>query len=343
MSDGIFDHPVALLVRERWREFMREPGVLFWTFGFPILLVIVLSLAFRGSGPEKKTIAIVDIEGAEGIATRIDASDALTSKRLSESEARKALKEGRAGLVVVPGAAPSFILDETKPDSAIVSAAVREALAGRKGEAIAVEKVSAQGQRYVDFLLPGMIGMTLLNGGAWGVGYGLILMRTRKLLKRLCATPMKRSHLLGAYLIFRIFMSLSETFVLLVIGVLAFHMQIAGSVLGLLLLVTLSALSFGGLGLLCAAKAENPQTGNGYVNLATIPMLLLSGVFFSAKNFPDWMRAFIDLLPLTAFNDALRAIVNDGATLSAVAPQCAVLAVWGVACFAFALRIFKWS
>lgn len=345
------DSPIVNLFLERWREFLREPGVLFWTFGFPIILVIVLSLAFRSSGPQKAKIAVVDGPGADALAAAIERSDALTAARLSEPDARKELRQGSALCAVIPpeatGGEPRILLDESREGATLAAAAVREALIsdaqGDGAPRFAKEKVTARGQRYVDFLLPGMVGMTLLNGGVWGVGYSLILLRTRKLLKRLCATPMRRSDLLLAFLLFRICMSLIEVVLLFAVGRLFFDIHVEGGPLALLALVVVSSLSFGGLGLLCGTRAQNPQTGAGWVNLATLPMFLLSGVFFQSTNFPDWMQPAIKLLPLTAFNDALRAIVNDGAAIGAVVPELAILTAWAIACFAFALRIFRWT
>jgi ABC-2 type transport system permease protein len=252
------DRPLVNLFVDRLREFWREPGVVFWTFGFPIMLAVVLSLAFR----DKATEASSSNHGSE---------------------------------------------------------------------------------RYVDFLLPGLLGLTLLNGGAWGVGFGLVLMRTRKLLKRLAATPMRRADLLLAFVLFRIVLSHVETIVLFGMGAVLFSTKITGSIPALIAVVTLSGLSFAGLGLLCASRAQNPQTGNGLVNLATLPMFLVSGVFFESTNFPDWMAPLIQALPLTACNDALRAIVNHGAGMADVLLPCAILAAWGIATFALALRIFRWT
>jgi ABC-2 type transport system permease protein len=252
------DRPLVNLLADRFREFWREPGVVFWTFGFPIMLAVVLSLAFR----EKATETV----------------------------------------------------DAAHPT-----------------------------RRYVDFLMPGLVGMTLLNGGAWGVGFGLILMRTRKLLKRLAATPMHRADLLLAFVLFRVLLSLIETGVLLGLGALLFSTRIGGSIVDLTVIVVLAGLSFAGLGLLCASRAQNPQTGNGWVNLATLPMFLVSGVFFESRNFPDWLKPWIEALPLTACNDALRAIVQEGKSIAEVVPQCGVLALWGGVTFTIALRVFRWT
>ncbi|MCC7170603.1 MAG: ABC transporter permease, partial [Planctomycetes bacterium] len=161
--------------------------------------------------------------------------------------------------------------------------------------------------------------------------------------KRLAATPMRRADLLLAFVLFRVLLSLIETGVLLGLGALLFSTSVSGSLVDLTAIVALSGLSFAGLGLLCASRAQNPQTGNGWVNLATLPMFLVSGVFFESRNFPEWLKPWIEDLPLTACNDALRAIVQEGRTLAELGPECGILALWGAATFALALRIFRWT
>ena len=115
-----------------------------------------------------------------------------------------------------------------------------------------------------------------------------------------------------------------------------------GSYAAFILFGLAGSLSFSGLSLLVASRAQNAETASGLMNLVTMPMMILSGVFFSASNFPGWMQPLVRVLPLTALNDGLRAILNDGAALSALGPQLAVLAVWGLVPFVLALRIFRW-
>lgn len=336
--------PVAHLFADRLREFWREPGVLFWTFGFPILLVVVLGLAFRSSGPESLHVAVAAGPGAEEAKGRLAAVAGLAPEILPEAEARTRLARGSVAALVVPGPSPRLVLDPSQPNARIAALAVRGVLErGAEGTALGEEIVTARGERYVDFLLPGLLGMTLLNGGAWGVGYGLVLLRTRKLLKRFAATPLRRSDLLLAYLLFRVVLALVESAALIAFGALFFEMRVSGSALGLFLLVLTSALSFGGLGLLAGARAENPQTGAGWVNLVTLPMLLVSGVFFSADKFPSWTQPLVQALPLTRLNDGLRAVLNEGAPLAAVGGDLVNLALWGLGSFLLALRVFRWT
>jgi ABC-type multidrug transport system permease subunit len=348
----VSDHPLWQLFLVRSRELRREPGVLFWVFGFPILLAIALGLAFRNRPPEIQLVAVVEPADPAGRTAAKEAADAVDKipgmhAQLAPShDADEMLRSGKAVIILDAGASPHFKLDPTRPGGRLAEIAVRDGLERARGRAdqltITEEEVKAPGQRYIDFLLPGLLGMNLMNGGAWGVGWALVLMRTRKLLKRFAATPMRRSDLLLSFVLFRIVISLAEAVVLLIFGIVAFHLVPRGSYAAVAGLVVLSALSFSGLGLLIASRARNSQTAAGLMNLVTLPMILLSGVFFSAGNFPDWMRPFVKALPLTALNDGLRAVMLDGKTLAAVPLETGILAAWAIGAFALALRIFRW-
>jgi ABC-type multidrug transport system permease subunit len=355
MNDGFADWPIVQLFCVRFREMKREPGVLFWVFGFPILLAVALGLAFRNRPPEVQTVAVVAGPAAADAASAIDSVDGMKAKVVELADARELLRRGKAVVVLEPGdggatgerATPKFTLDPTVAGSRLAEIAVRDALEHQRDPssrlATREERVTAPGQRYVDFLLPGLLGMNLMNGGVWGVGWALVLMRTRKLLKRFAATPMRRSDLLLSFMLFRIVISLVEAVMLVLFGIVAFHLWPRGDYLSLALLVVLSALSFAGVGLVIASRAQNSQTAAGLMNLATLPMYLLSGVFFSAGNFPDWMQPVVKALPLTALNDGLRAIVLDGKSLAAIPLEVGILVAWCLVGFATALKIFRWT
>jgi ABC-type multidrug transport system permease subunit len=347
----------------RAREMKREPGVIFWVFGFPILLAVALGLAFRNRPPEIQVVAIVAGEGdaaadagaaaattpATAAKRAIDAVAGMRGEIVAAGESQRRLQSGKAVLVVRPGAEPLFTLDPTRPGSRLAEIAVRDALerAGGRVDRLKVreETVTAPGQRYIDFLLPGLLGMNLLSGGVWGVGWALVLMRTRKLLKRFAATPMRRSDLLLSFMLFRIVVSLLEAGFLILFGAVAFGLVPHGfaSYVGITVLVVVSALAFSGIGLLIASRAQNSQSAAGLMNLVTLPMFLLSGVFFSAGNFPDWMQPVVKALPLTALNDGLRAVLLDGKPLAGVVLELGILVGWGAGAFLVALKIFRWT
>jgi ABC-type multidrug transport system permease subunit len=176
----------------------------------------------------------------------------------------------------------------------------------------------------------------------WSIGWVIVEARQKKLLKRLVATPMRRRDFLLSFVVMRFAFLVAEVPVLVGFGVLAFGVPVRGPVVALAAVAALGALAFSGLGLLVACRARNTQTVGGLINLVMMPMFVLSGVFFSAENFPAAMQPFIRALPLTALNDALRAVMNEGAGLVAVAPQAALLAGVAAASFAAALRLFRW-
>jgi len=339
--------PLVQLTLARLRGFLREPSAVFWTFGFPILLTIALGIAFRSRPPEPVRAAVEAGPGAERLREALAAGGGVAAEVLSPDEARAALRGGRITLTVVPGDPPSYRFDPTRPESRLARAVVDDRLqrAAGRGDAFRPEelRLAEPGARYVDFLVPGLVGMNIMSAGMWGVGWVIVEDRQKKLLKRMIATPMRRRDYLLSFVVVRLLALVVEVPVLVGFGVLAFGIPVRGSLLALGAMVVLGALAFGGLGILVACRARNTQTVGGLMNLVMLPMFVLSGVFFSAGNFPAAMRPAIRLLPLTALNDGLRAIMNDGTGLLALWPQLLLLAGVGVASFAAALRFFRWS
>jgi len=347
MSEG---GALKQLTLARVREVLREPGVLFWVFGFPILLSVGLGLAFRGRGPEPVVVGLMDGAGAAAIEEVLGRAG-IHVERVTEASARVRLRAGKVSLVVVPGATPdaplTYRYDPTPAEArlarAAVDAAIQRAAGRRDPRAVRDAPVTEAGARYIDFLVPGLIGMNLMSGSMWGIGWVIVNMRVRKLLKRLLATPMRRRDLLLAQAIARTGSVPLEVGSLLLFARLAFGVHVTGSWLALTVMSFAGALSFAGLSILVASRAQNNETVSGLMNLVMMPMFVVSGVFFSASHFPDVLQPALALLPLTALNDGLRAIVTDGAGLGGVWRPLAVLAAWGVGTFALALRIFRWG
>ena len=331
----------------RLRSFIREPGILFWVFGFPLLLALCLGLAFRERGPEKWPVAVEAGPTAEATRAALGAPGSIAPTVEPALDAQRRLDRGEALVLVRGGRTPVLAFDATRPGASAAAAAVREALeraAGRQDVLeIGVAPVTAPGRRYIDFLIPGLLGMGLLGGGLWGVGYEIVGMRVKRLLKRFTATPMSRPLFLGSFVAHRLGIAVVETAFLLTFGRLLFDVEIHGSLPGVFATAILGGLAFAGLGLAIASRARNLETANGLMNAATLPMWLLSGVFFATSNFPDWMQPVISALPLTALNGALRAQMGDGASLLDCAGSLGILAAWGVVSYAVALRWFRWQ
>jgi ABC-2 type transport system permease protein len=339
--------PLVELTLARVRELLREPEAVFWVFVFPILLAAILGLAFRSRPPEALPVAVVEGEAAPARLAALQAEASLKPERLSEAEARAALSRGRVVLVVSAGDPPAYPYDPTQPESRAARLAVDAALqraAGRTDAfaARAVE-VTEPGARYVDFLVPGLLGMNLMGTGMWGVGFSLVVARNGNLLKRLVAAPARRSHLLGAQLVSRLIFLVPEAGALLLFAWLLLDVPMRGSLLALGIVSLLGALAFTGLGLLTAARPRTIEGVSGLMNLVMVPMWVFSGIFFSTERFPAAAQPFVQALPLTALNDALRAVMLDGASLAATAPELANLTLWGGVSFVLALRFFRWQ
>ena len=336
----------------RLRLFYREPSAMFWTFGFPLVLSLVLGVAFRNRPPEPVVVAVeaagdAPVERAEHAHAILQAAKDVDARRMSPPDAEAALRTGKVSLVVVPKVdGYAYRFDPTRPESRLAHAVTDDLLQRGEGrrDSFAPDPrvVTEPGSRYIDFLVPGLIGLGLMSTGLWGIGFSLSEMRTKKLLKRLMATPMRRSDFLLSFLVVRSFTLLCELPPLLLFARFVFDVRIQGSIVTLAGIALVGGLTFAVMGLLIASRAENPQVVSGLINAVSFPMYLCSGVFFSSARFPDAIQPLLRALPLTALNDALRAVMIDGASLASVADRVGLCALWGVGCFLLALRLFKW-
>jgi ABC-2 type transport system permease protein len=340
------------LLMARMREMVREPEVLFWVFGFPLLLALGLGIAFRNKPADATSIVIVAGPEAEHTLALLQGSQQkslIRAEVLDAAQAHRGFRIGRYDLVIESHGKGElqYLYDPARPESVLARAEVDDALqaaSGRKNPLSTSAVISSEpGSRYIDFLIPGLIGMNVMNAAMWGVGFALVDMRQRKLLKRFVATPMRRSDFLLALASSRLLFMVIETGVLLGFGVLVFHMRVLGSVLAILFIGALGALGFSGLGLLTASRARKIESISGLINLIMMPMWIFSGVFFSYERFPAAIHPFIHALPLTALNDALRATILEGAAFSSQAGRLLILLLWGGISFVLALRWFRWT
>jgi ABC-type multidrug transport system permease subunit len=348
----------AHLLVARLREMQREPEVIFWVFLFPLLLAFGLGIAFRSRPASVPNVAIAAGPGAEAVLQLAQRSpQSLHATVVPEADALDAFRLGRYDLVVIPKGAPpgsslpqiEYRYDPARPESVLARAQTDDALqaaAGRTNSIPASAQASSEpGARYIDFLIPGLLGMNLMNSGMWGVGFALVDYRQRKLLKRYVATPMRRGDFLLALMSSRLVLMIPELGLLLAFGIVVFHMRVAGSWLAILLLGTLGAATFAGLGLLTASRAQKIESVSGLINLVMMPMWIFSGVFFSYERFPAVVQPLIRALPLTSLNDALRATILQGAPLlaQAQAARLLVLLAWAGLSFVLALSWFRWT
>jgi ABC-2 type transport system permease protein len=341
-------HPLLELTRIRLLAFFREPGAVFWVFVFPILMGLALGFAFREKPPEKIPVGIEPRSLPAATLAAISKDPDLTVLEFAdESQARRALTFGKITLLVEPGTPLRYRYDSTRPEARTarlaLDRAVQHAAGARDPVATSPELVREKGSRYIDFLLPGILGLNLMGTGMWGIGFSVLTSRIKKTLKLLAATPMSKRDYLASHLLGRMAFLGFEVPLILLFGVLVFGVPIRGSLSALIAICILGALSFSGIGLLTTARASTLETGSGLMNLVMIPMWLVSGSFFSADRFPKAVQPAIQALPLTALNNALRAVMLEGKSIASLAGECAILAAWGIVSFAIALKIFRWQ
>ncbi|MBN1627750.1 MAG: ABC transporter permease [Deltaproteobacteria bacterium] len=358
MKDKVM-HPLVELTIARIKESVREPEMLFWVFVFPILLAVALGIAFRESSADTFRIAVEESTGSKGVMKLLLPSEDIEPVMLTSEEAEEQLRKGKIDLIIgidqiynvrQEGDALTalvFTYDETRSNSMAARMTGQDAIErglGRKDiVSIRDNRVETPGSRYIDFLIPGLIGMNLMGSGMWGVGFALVLARTRKLLKRLAATPMRRSHYFLGFMLSRMLFLIPEVAILVVLGRIIFNVRVSGSALDLVIVSILGSMTFAGLGMLVAARSRTIEGASGWMNFIMMPMYILSGCFFSYERFPEFSFPFIRALPLTALNDALRAVINDGRPLYAIWLELSVMSVWLILSVVVSLKIFRWQ
>jgi ABC-2 type transport system permease protein len=340
---GFADRSLVQLTLVRFREFWREPEAVFWVFIFPILLAGGLGIAFRNRPADVLKIGAADSKLAAALRNEptlaVETSDPVSGEN--------ALQTGRIVLLVLPGAdGVVYKYDDTNPEGRTARLLADRAL--RKANGIpdpipsSDQVVREPGSRYIDFVVPGLLGMNLMGSGIWGLGFTIVDARRRKLLKRLIASPMRRWEYLLSFLLSRLLTLVIEVVFLLGFAVLVFGVPVRGPLWELAFLCLFSALAFSSLGLLIASRVRTIEAASGLMNFIMLPMWILSGVFFSADRFPATIQPLIRALPLTAVIDGLRSSMLQGTRLMEMSWQVPVIATWLIGCFVLALKLFRW-
>jgi ABC-2 type transport system permease protein len=367
-----------LLIMALFREIVREPGVLFWGILFPILMSLGLGLAFTKKADVTRKVAI--IKKTDGSLSTTDNSvltgfldkncekNPLPAKetwiwkytvkdeKLGNSiflmydmkwdEAMTLLKRGTINVVLVGlNNSVEYHFDPMNPDAQLTYLKLSNIVG--KGEIqpesdIEIKPLTVKGTRYIDFLVPGLMTMGIMMSSMWGISYGIIEKRSKKLLRRLVATPMRKSHFLIALIVVRVVMNFIESGALFIFALLAFKMTIQGNISALILIFLAGNIAFAGLAILTSSHTSNTEVGNGLINFVVMPMMILSGIFFSYQNFPEWSLPVIRKLPLTILTDGVRSIFNEGAGYREVALPILILTAIGAIFFTIGLKIFKW-
>lgn len=368
-----------LLIKSLAKEILREPGVLFWGILFPILMSLGLGLAFTKKADVVRKVAVILKSSPGGpqnsylplysflkeycdkspVTSDLSNEWTLTLKNeklgnsifyfneMDWAQALVLLKRGTINVIVVEnGGEPEYHFDPRNSDAQLTYIRLNTLIG--KGKTFSAETddnvkpLTVKGTRYIDFLVPGLITMGVMMSCMWGISYGLIEKRSKKLLRRLVATPMKKSHFLFAQITVRIMMNFVESIILLIFTMITFKMTIQGDIPSLLLMFLAGNFAFAGIAIFVSSHTSNTEVGNGLINAIVFPMMVLSGIFFSYHNFPDWSIKVIQILPLTMLTDGIRSIFNEGAGFREVIFPIIILTSIGSIFFTTGLKIFKW-
>ena len=350
--------PFLNLVALQFKEFFREPEIIFWAFVLPIVLSWLLGIAIgSGGGSVSGKAAVIESPAATAdywaswIARTRNApreNGALDFPILTRDEAILALKKGEISLFIerIPGSdSLRYFFDPRNGEAQMTYLVLERTLDGARRPAGPPSEVVAlriQGTRYVDFLVPGLLAMDIMSSALWGIGWALIEIRIKKLLRRMAATPMHKSMFLASHFVTRLIVNALEFVALFVFVYFYFGVRIQGSVPALIAIFIAGNMAFAGLSILMSSRTANPRVGNGLINAVTFPMTLLSGVFFSYHHFPEWAIPIVRKLPLTMLADSIRSIFNEGAGFAQVALPAFVLAGLGALFFYAGMRVYKW-
>jgi len=342
------------LTQARFKEFFREPAAIFWVYGFPLLLAIILGLAFRNRPVERLRVDLVNdgpggTVAAEKMQTLLGADERVQVELHDAATARNRLRTAKTDLVLTPASdaksAPDYLTEPNRPEAVLARNAVENVILRQQLPNLPTPNISTideTGSRYIDFLIPGLVGLNLMGGGLFGVGFLIVDLRVRKLLKRFLATPMRKSDFMMSLMLSRFVFMIVEISVLLLFAWAIFGVHVQGNFLALVVVLFAGGICFTSIGLLLGSRAKTLETVAGMMNAIMLPMYLVSGVFFSYERFPTEIHPIIKALPLTPTIDGLRAIMNDGAGFEAVVQPVLILGAWTLFCATLATRLFRW-
>jgi ABC-2 type transport system permease protein len=340
------------LIIIHFKTFFREPAILFWAVAFPIIIAWVLGVAFSNKGESLRTVYVtgdpVKIEKLTGerlFGEGTGNPSRIKFQRTSEENALKAIRRGMIVIYIeVNGDSLIYHFDPLNPDAQLTHLILEREINGiRATDAKAsIQPLQTVGTRYVDFLIPGLIALGIMNSCIWGIGWTLIETRMKKLMRRMVATPMKKSIFLLSQILTRVVLGGFETLLLIIFALLYFRTQISGSIFAFVIVFLAGIFAFSGIAILIASRTSKTEVANGLVNAITLPMMILSGIFFNYHNFPDWSIPIIQALPLTLLADGLRAIFVEAAGLVDVLKPVLILTATGLVTFIAGLKNFKW-
>jgi ABC-2 type transport system permease protein len=349
------------------RAILRSPSAVIFSLGFP--LVFILVFGFIGGGGTSVSIALKNPSDSSNYVIRaLQASGIVKIKSEKDSLAiRNDLVKGRIAAIVSVDSSRSpagftqyKIQTQTSSSSADQYPILRMALAQtilmledkripEQFKMLSVQELPPlPGREYtmIDFILPGMLGFSLLSAAVFGVAFVFFNLRQTLVLKRFYATPINRKNIVFGEALSRVCFQLLTSVVIILAGHYFFHFTLVNGVITFLEMLVLSFLGlvvFMGFGFIISSVSKNESSIPPFANIFTLPQFLLGGTFFSTSAFPKWLQGFCEILPLKQLNDAMRNVAFEGASLMDCGKQIGILLLWGVVIYAVAIKTFKWE
>jgi ABC-2 type transport system permease protein len=349
------------------RATLRSPSSIAFSIGFPLVFILVFGFLGNSGGVSLNVVMDKNSDTTNVIYPALKNISNLKFKDKSDEQLKEDLEKGRITAIIkivrsnnpaIPYTIELKSSESVSPQNlAVLKQIIQSVITGINAKmypnmpSIAnisndIQKIPGRVYRTIDFILPGQLGFSLLSAGVFGVAFLFFNLRQHLVLKRFFATPIKRSYIVLGEALGRIIFQLITAVVIIVVGKIFFHFTLVHGIvtfINIMILSFLALIVFMGFGFIVSGIAKNESTIPPFANIFTLPQFLLAGTFFSIDNFPAWMQPFCNALPLTQFNNAMRAISFEGASLISVWKEIGILAIWGVLIYYVAIKTFKWE
>lgn len=360
-------HALIALYIASVKEFLRDRLALFWTVAFPIFFILIFGVVFSGNDDPSYDVGLANEDDgpiAAGLSQALHSVDAFEVTEGERDELVRSLEEGEYRLVIVVSEGLTASLQQQQPaeveviydpsnqtTAQIVLTIVRRVVEGFERELtqrpvlLSIKSTAVTSDRLssIDFLLPGILAMALMQLGLFGTAPALVQLREQQVLRRIGVTPLPRTILLASQVLLRLTIGAIQTALIVLVGLLLFNVTIVGNVALLIGFVLLGALMFVAMGYMIAGIADTQESVNGLTSLLNFPMLFLSGLFFPVEVMPAWIQPVVKAIPLTYLADALRQIMVDAPPLYSLTVDAAVLGAWLIVTAVLAVRFFRWE
>jgi ABC-2 type transport system permease protein len=357
---------VLNFLKANFKQFFRDKTALFFTFAFPVIFILIFGLVFSNSDNFNTTIGLVNNNNSQisqGISQAFHGISAFTVKEGTLEDELAALKKGdRSAVIAVPdnlqasiaSGQPAEITVYYDPSQTTVSQVVmpiisrtidavdKQITLNKSVLVVKEESIQSRAFSYVDYLIPGIIAMSIMMTGLY-CALPLIQQREKKILKRLGAMPVRRSALIYSQVAFRLVLAVMQTALLIAIAYLVFHVSVVGNWFVLAGFVVLGTLAFVCLGYLVASFVRTEEGALPVVQLIQFPMLFLSGIFFPVDALPNFMKPVLQALPLSYLGDSFRQVMVDSAPFHALSIDAIVLVGWVAVCMVLSIKFFRWE